>query len=76
MKYPLGIRLLFGFIIVLTISGLMLNVSFGEPLSAILSWLFPTAVVLTIGFLLARWGQKKRESYHNTFSSGGENPHS
>lgn len=72
MKYPLPIKVLFGFIILLTILGLVVKISFGAALSTTLYSLIPTAIILYWGFLLVRKGQKKREHYHSKFSNSDE----
>lgn len=61
MKYPLPIKVLFGFVIFLTILTLILKISFGSSLFDILSWLLPSGVVLYSGFLIVRRGQKKED---------------
>jgi threonine/homoserine/homoserine lactone efflux protein len=73
MKYPLPIKVLFAFIILLTILGLIVKISFGASVSTTLYSLIPTAVILYLGFLLVRKGQKKKENYYSKFSNSNEN---
>lgn len=69
MKYPLPLKILFVFVILLTILGFGVKISFGNSLMEILSWLLPTTIILSLSFFFVRNGQKKRENYHSKFSS-------
>lgn len=73
MKYPLPIKVLFGFILLLTISGVILKICFGITLATVLYSLIPTTVILCAGYLLVRKGQKTRENYHSKFSNSDKN---
>jgi len=68
MKFPLPIKLLFIFVMVLLMSTVVFKFYLGYSFFSILIWIIPSGIFLGVIFLFFRRGQLKRKNYHSKFN--------